>query len=91
MSQMEFRGDLSAWHVMLDEVSRLAAQLPDGQRRVAQFRARMDWAARSDDYLTLEPVAVDGVPVMCGVPGPLALAFVGELRDAVAEAKRGVL
>lgn len=86
---MDFRGDLSGWDAMMDEVTHLAAQLPDGQRRVAQFRARMDWAGRADDYLTLEPVAVDGVPVMRAIPGPLALEFVAELREVAAIAKRG--
>lgn len=85
---VDMRGDASPWDAFLREVEALVPQLADGQRRVAQFRAGMEWAQGGEDYLTLEPMPQDGVAVLRAVPGPRSLAFLADLRAAVRDRRR---
>lgn len=85
---VDMRGDPRLWDAFVGEVEALAVQLPDGQRRVAQFNAGMEWAQGGDDYAALQPVPQDGVAVMQLVPGPRALAFLADLRAAVRDRGR---
>ena len=85
---VDMRGDPRLWDEFVAEVEVLLPQLPDGQRREAQFRAGMEWAQGGEDYVSLQPVPQDGVAVMQLVPGPRSLAFLADLRAAVRDRRR---
>ena len=73
------------WQAATVEMERLAAALPDGDARWADFTARMlNDAAETENYLVRRPAARHGQVVILMEPGPMTQKFIEELRGAVA-------
>lgn len=72
------------WQTAAFELERLAASLPDGDRRWQDFHTQMNNAADPEAYLVRRPAIRGGLPVILMEPGPLTQHFINELRGAVA-------
>jgi len=73
------------WQAATVEMERLAAVLPDGDQRWADFNARMlTDDAETENYLVRRPAARNGQAVILMEPGPMTQKFIEELRGAVA-------
>lgn len=82
MSAMIFTGIDDRWMSHLGEISELAGKLPDGAARIDAFAAQMEAASDPDAFMLREADPVAGDLLL--MPGPLALAFLADLRAAVA-------
>ena len=81
---VDFRVVDDQWQSATFELERLAARLPDGDRRWGDFNARMNAAADPEAYLVRRPDIRQGLPVILMEPGPLTRVFLEDLRRAVA-------
>lgn len=82
----EYRRDQTAWLEAVNEMNRLGAVLPDGAQRLTAFTREMRFCEVPEEYLLAAEAIEGGQIVVRSAPGPRAVAFLAELREAVRQA-----